>query len=108
MTRIDRDHAPGRGGGRLISSTLTLTSAPGLARARNTETITSTATRPGQQAELLDVTAGVGAEDRQLQEAVAHFARQRLRPGIAEWFEAGHFPAELAQEFGDLGGWACT
>ena len=65
--------------------------------------MTSTATRPARPAELLDATAGVGAEDRQLQDAVAHFARQRLRPGIAEWFEAGRSPAELAHEFGDLG-----
>jgi glutaryl-CoA dehydrogenase len=65
--------------------------------------MTSTATRQARVADLLDANAGVSAEDRQLQEAVAHFARQRLRPGIAEWFEAGHFPAELAQEFGDLG-----
>ena len=65
--------------------------------------MTSTAIRQGRPADLLDANAGVSEEDRQLQEAVAHFARQRLRPGIAEWFEAGHFPAELAQEFGDLG-----
>ena len=65
--------------------------------------MTSTATRPSRPADLLDAAAGVSAEDRQLQDAVAHFARQRLRPGIAEWFEAGHFPPELAHEFGDLG-----
>jgi len=45
--------------------------------------MTSTAIRQGRPADLLDANAGVSEEDRQLQEAVAHFARQRLRPGIA-------------------------
>jgi glutaryl-CoA dehydrogenase len=65
--------------------------------------MTSAATGQTQPADLLDANAGVSTEDRQLQDAVTHFARQRLRPGIADWFEAGHFPAELAHEFGDLG-----
>ena len=91
--------------GALISSTLALTECARACRgAECGETMTSTATRPARPADLLDANAGVSAEDRQLQEAVAHFARQRLRPGIAEWFEAGHFPArELAQELGTLG-----
>ena len=71
-------------------------------------TMTSTASRPGRtkagySGDLLDVSAWIGEEDGQLQDAVAHFARQRLRPGIAEWFEAGHFPCGLAHELGDLG-----
>ncbi len=70
--------------------------------------MTSTATGPAstrtsRTGDLLDAAAGAGAEERQIQDAVARFARQRLRPGIAQWFEAGRFPAELAHELGDLG-----
>src|ERR1700749_2812189 len=89
--------------GGLIPSTLTLTSVPGHRGAECGETMTSTATRQARPADLLDANAGGSAEARQLREAVALFARQRLRPGIAGWCEAGHFPSELAQEFGDLG-----
>src|SRR5258708_30273872 len=47
------------------------------------ETMASTATRQARPADLPDANAGISAEDRQLQEAVAHFARQRLRPGMS-------------------------
>lgn len=43
-------------------------------------------------------------EEREIRDTVAAFAAQRLRPHVAEWFEAGTFPArELAPELGALG-----
>ncbi|OBB58022.1 acyl-CoA dehydrogenase [Mycobacterium sp. 852013-51886_SCH5428379] len=43
-------------------------------------------------------------EDRELRETVRRFGEQRLRPYVAEWFEAGEVPVrELATEFGKLG-----
>jgi glutaryl-CoA dehydrogenase len=43
-------------------------------------------------------------EERMMRDTVAQFGTDRLRPHVAEWFEAGTIPArELAQELGDLG-----
>lgn len=43
-------------------------------------------------------------EEREIRDTVAAFAARRLRPHIADWFEAGTFPArELAPELGELG-----
>lgn len=53
--------------------------------------------------DLIAADAHVPAEARQIQQTVARFAADRLRPHIAEWFDAGHVPPELAHEFGDLG-----
>ncbi|MFF0545468.1 acyl-CoA dehydrogenase family protein [Nocardia thailandica] len=54
--------------------------------------------------ELFAIPALLSEEEREIRDTVARFARQRLRPHIAEWFEAGTFPArELAPELGRLG-----
>ncbi|MEN3121542.1 acyl-CoA dehydrogenase family protein [Janibacter sp. LM] len=43
-------------------------------------------------------------EERAIQETVARYCTDRLRPNLAEWFEAGSLPArELAKELGELG-----
>ncbi|MFC8531599.1 acyl-CoA dehydrogenase family protein [Nocardia sp. NPDC057227] len=43
-------------------------------------------------------------EEREIRDTVAAFAARRLRPHVADWFEAGTFPArELAPELGELG-----
>jgi glutaryl-CoA dehydrogenase len=43
-------------------------------------------------------------EERAIRDTVRTFGADRLRPHIAEWFEAGTIPArELARELGDLG-----
>ncbi|GAA1973395.1 acyl-CoA dehydrogenase family protein [Amycolatopsis minnesotensis] len=52
---------------------------------------------------LLDIPSIVPPEERDIQETVAKFAEDRLRPGIREWYESGEFPRELAREFGKLG-----
>ena len=55
-------------------------------------------------ADLLDIDAMLAPEDIELRNTVRRFGEQRLRPHIAEWFEAGEVPArELAADFGKLG-----
>ncbi|WP_197376692.1 acyl-CoA dehydrogenase family protein [Mycolicibacterium baixiangningiae] len=54
--------------------------------------------------DLLDTDAMLAPEERELRETVRRFGEQRLRPHVAEWFEAGEVPVrELASEFGKLG-----
>ncbi|HME48329.1 acyl-CoA dehydrogenase family protein [Mycobacterium sp.] len=54
--------------------------------------------------DLLDIDAMLSPEDIELRNTVRRFGEQRLRPHIAEWFEAGEVPArELAADFGKLG-----
>ncbi|MGE2737225.1 acyl-CoA dehydrogenase family protein [Mycolicibacterium vaccae] len=53
---------------------------------------------------LLDLDSLLSAEDRDLRAMVRQFGEQRLRPNIAEWFEAGHVPVrDIAVEVGKLG-----
>ncbi|MGE2730088.1 acyl-CoA dehydrogenase family protein [Mycolicibacterium vaccae] len=53
---------------------------------------------------LLDLDSLLSAEDRDLRNMVRQFGEQRLRPHIAEWFEAGHVPVrDIAVEVGKLG-----
>jgi glutaryl-CoA dehydrogenase len=42
-------------------------------------------------------------EERDVRATVRAFVRDRVLPGIDEWFEGGHFPAEVAVELGRLG-----
>ncbi|MEV6342369.1 acyl-CoA dehydrogenase family protein [Actinoplanes sp. NPDC051851] len=53
--------------------------------------------------ELLDVAGLLSDEERQIQETVGRFVADRVRPYVAEWFEEGTFPRELAPELGKLG-----
>ena len=54
--------------------------------------------------DLLDLDAMLTPEDKELRETVRRFGEQRLRPHIAEWFEAGEVPVrELASDLGKLG-----
>ncbi|GAA4591035.1 glutaryl-CoA dehydrogenase [Actinoplanes octamycinicus] len=53
---------------------------------------------------LLDIAGLLSDEERQIQETVARFVTDHIRPHVAEWFEAGTFPTrELAPELGKLG-----
>jgi glutaryl-CoA dehydrogenase len=61
---------------------------------------TMSATSP---ADLTLATRDVADEDREIQSTVRRFADDRLRPNIAQWYNDGYFPPELAQEFGALG-----
>ncbi|WP_327142048.1 acyl-CoA dehydrogenase family protein [Nocardia sp. NBC_01327] len=54
--------------------------------------------------ELFAIDSLLDEEERAIRDTVRAFAAERLRPHIAEWFEAGTFPArELAPELGKLG-----
>ncbi len=54
--------------------------------------------------DLLDVDSLLAPEEIELRKTVRRFGEQRLRPHIAEWFEAGEVPVrELAADFGKLG-----
>lgn len=46
----------------------------------------------------------ISADDRELRDAVRAFATDKIKPHLAEWYEAGDLPArELARELGELG-----
>jgi glutaryl-CoA dehydrogenase len=45
----------------------------------------------------------LGDEERMLRDSVRRWVGDRVLPDIAEWFEQGTIPKELAKELGDLG-----
>src|SRR5258708_29912242 len=45
----------------------------------------------------------VDEEERRIRDTVRAWVNERIVPNVAEWFEAGHIPVELAKELGDLG-----
>ena len=53
--------------------------------------------------DFLNVDALLDGEDRLLRDTVREWVADRILPDIAEWFEAGYFPKELAKEMGALG-----
>ncbi|MDJ0498650.1 MAG: acyl-CoA dehydrogenase family protein, partial [Acidimicrobiia bacterium] len=53
--------------------------------------------------DFLNVDALLDAEDRLLRDTVREWVGDKVLPGIAEWFEVGYFPKELATEMGALG-----
>ena len=52
---------------------------------------------------LLDVESLLAEEEQLIAKTVRSFVTDRVRPHIAEWFEQGVSPQELAQELGSLG-----
>src|SRR5512144_3280853 len=54
--------------------------------------------------DLLDVDTLLSSEEIELRDTIRRFGEQRLRPHVADWFEAGDVPArELAADLGTLG-----
>ena len=53
--------------------------------------------------DYLDLDSLLSAQERDLRERVRAFVDERVRPNIAGWYEAAHFPRELAVEMGALG-----
>ncbi|MEA2621853.1 MAG: glutaryl-CoA dehydrogenase [Chloroflexota bacterium] len=53
--------------------------------------------------DVLQVEALLGDEERLIRDTVRRFVRDRVLPGIQEWYEAGRFPRELVPELGALG-----
>jgi len=52
---------------------------------------------------FLDLDVLLSDEERDVRDTVRRFVGDRVLPGIAEWFEAGTFPKEVAPELGRLG-----
>ncbi|MDQ1630865.1 MAG: glutaryl-CoA dehydrogenase, partial [Frankiaceae bacterium] len=53
---------------------------------------------------LFDTDAQIGSEERAIRDTVRSFVDDRIKPEIAEWYEAGSLPVrELAKELGALG-----
>jgi len=64
----------------------------------------STDTPPGSAAtDLLHIDDELTSEERLVRDTVRAFAADRIMPYIADWFEAGTLPRELAPELGKLG-----
>ncbi len=61
--------------------------------------------RPGDSdpKDFLDTDALLSADERLIRDTVRQFVADRILPEVAEWFEAGTFPKELAKEMGRLG-----
>jgi glutaryl-CoA dehydrogenase len=53
--------------------------------------------------DFLDIDHLLLDEERMIRDTVRQFVRDRVLPGIEDWFEAGHFPKEMALEIGKLG-----
>src|ERR1700761_8197211 len=53
--------------------------------------------------DYLDVDSLLAAEELELRDRVRAFVDARIRPNINAWYEAAHFPEELARELGELG-----
>ncbi|WP_306358138.1 MULTISPECIES: acyl-CoA dehydrogenase family protein [unclassified Nocardia] len=54
--------------------------------------------------ELFAIESLLSAEETDIRDTVRAFAAERLRPNVADWFEAGTFPVrEIAPELGKLG-----
>lgn len=53
--------------------------------------------------DFLQVDALLDGEDRLLRDTVREWVGDRIVPHVADWFEEGYFPRELAKEMGDLG-----
>jgi len=53
--------------------------------------------------ELFDINRLLDDDERDIAATVRRFVDSRLRPNVADWFESGSLPKELAKEFGGLG-----
>ena len=53
--------------------------------------------------DVLAIDSLFSPEELAVREKVRDFTRQRIRPGIARWYDDGVFPLELAPELGELG-----
>jgi glutaryl-CoA dehydrogenase len=53
--------------------------------------------------DFLGLDALLSEEERALRDTVRRFVRERVLPSVADWFERGEFPVEMAKELGGLG-----
>jgi len=60
-------------------------------------------TDPAAAVDLLRIDDELTDEERLVRDTVRDFAAKRILPNVADWFEAGILPRELAPELGQLG-----
>ena len=58
---------------------------------------------PPDAVDFVDVAGLLSDEERLVRDTVRAYVRDRVLPGIAEWFEAGTLPRELGPDLGRLG-----
>ncbi|GAB2848256.1 acyl-CoA dehydrogenase family protein [Microbacterium insulae] len=56
-----------------------------------------------EASDVLALDALLTPQERATRDRVRAFVDAEIRPHIADWFDRGHFPAELAPAFGELG-----
>jgi glutaryl-CoA dehydrogenase len=64
---------------------------------------THSAGQPGHDLDLLRVDQQLSSDEVLVRDTVRAFTAERVMPHIADWFEAGTLPRELAPELGKLG-----
>ena len=65
----------------------------------------SSSIRPGGETpnDFLQIDSLLTDEERLIRDTVREFVGDKVLPDVGDWFEAGTFPSELAQEMGALG-----
>ena len=63
---------------------------------------------PNEGADLLRIEDQLTEEERLVRDTVRDFAAERAAPHIADWFEAGTLPRELAPSWASSACSACT
>jgi glutaryl-CoA dehydrogenase len=58
---------------------------------------------PPDSVDFVGIDALLSDEERLVRDTVRDFVRDRVLPRVAEWFERGHLPADVARELGKLG-----
>src|SRR3954464_5458041 len=69
----------------------------------SSQTHAPTAVGADDPRDFLGLDALLSDEERLIRDTVRQFVRDQVLPGIADWFEAGTFPREMAPEMGKLG-----
>ena len=59
--------------------------------------------QPGHDVDLLRIDQQLSSDEVLVRDTVRAFAAERVMPHVADWFEAGTLPRELAPELGKLG-----
>ncbi len=61
------------------------------------------AKRSGNARDFLEIDALLDDDELLLRDTVRRFVADHITPNVADWFEVGTFPREMAKEFGNLG-----
>jgi glutaryl-CoA dehydrogenase len=59
--------------------------------------------RANNPRDFLDLDTLIDEEERAIQQTVRRYVQERVLPHIADWYDEGVFPRDLAKEMGDLG-----